>query len=187
MDSLDVVMTRVDLTGTLNHQLPEGFAMRPFSGDGDSKTWLRVLAEAHDHFRPKWDLFDKEFGHDLPAMGDRSFFLVSPCGRDIGTITAWYDRNYAGREWGRLHWVAIAKEFQGNGLAKPLIVFCIERMKQLGHARVMLTTQTNKTIAIKCYLDLSFAPDMTTPEAHRAWSIIAESVSHPVLDELLAS
>ena len=185
MDYLNVVMTMANIPETLEHQLPDGFSVRPFSGDRE--TWVAVQNAAHRQPDFQLELFDKEFGHDLSAMPERSYFLVSPDGRDIGTITAWYDRNYAGRQWGRLHWLAIAREFQGKDLAKPFIAFCIERMKQLGHSRVLLTTQTNKTVAIKCYLDLGFVPDMTTPDARRAWSIIAESVSHPVLDEALAS
>lgn len=183
MEFIQVVMVRPDLADLPQHELPAGYALRLYR-PGDKRSWLRIQRRAERFLDITGKTFDANFGDDLPAMEKRSFFLVSPDGRDIGTTTAWYDRNYAGKAWGRVHWVAIVPEFQGRGLAKPMLSAVMNRMKALGHRRAVLGTQTPRLPAIKVYLDFGFRPDMTTADADRAWRLVRERLPHPALKRL---
>ena len=116
--------------------------------------------------------FTKSFGGDLRAMERRCLFLVSPQGRDVGTTTAWYDRKYAGQAWGRIHWVALSFEVQGKGLSKPMMTEAMNLLNRLGHRRAILGTQAPRLAAIKLYLDFGFVPDMSVPDADRAWRMV---------------
>lgn len=108
-----------DLSDIPEYPLPEGYSMRLFR-QGDANTWVRVWQAAESILKElSRKTFDREFSRDLPAMPKRCLFLVSPDGRDVGTVTAWYDRNFAGKPWGRIHWVAIVPEFQGASSASP--------------------------------------------------------------------
>ena len=184
MEYILVIMLRDDLTNIPSHPLPEGFSMRGF-GEGDRRTWVQIENAAEPFIKITAETFDKEFGSDLPAMPRRCCFLVSPDGRDVGTITAWYERRYAGRRWGRIHWLAIIPEFQGRGLSKAMMTFAVERLRSLGHRRAILGTQTPRIAAIKTYLDFGFVPDMAAKDAPRAWSIVRDVLPHPILDEAL--
>lgn len=184
VEYIRLVMLRDDLAGIPEHPLPDGFSMRRF-GDGDRATWLRIEKAAEPYVNISDKTFDREFSGDLPAMGRRSRFLVAPDGRDIGTITCWYDRSYAGKRWGRIHWVAIVPEFQGRGLAKCMMTAAMKHLRSLGHRRGILETQTPRIAAIKVYLDFGFKPDMTAKDAHRAWTLLREKLSHPALDVAL--
>lgn len=183
MEFIHVSMVRPDMANIPQHALPAGFSFR-FYRPGDADTWVRIWQEAesilrlHPIDRP---LFDKEFGTDLPAMEKRCLFVVAPDGREVGTTTAWYDNEYAGKSWGRIHWVAISSDYQGKGLAKPMMTEAMNLMKRLGHGRAVLGTQTPRLAAIKLYLDFGFTPDMTTPDAARAWKLVQDVLHHPAL------
>ena len=185
MEYIPVTMLRQDLADIPQHPLPVGFSMRLFR-DGDGGTWSGVWQAAEPHKTMKAEMFEREFSHDLPSMPRRCYFLVSPAGRDIGTVTAWYVRSYRGRPWGLIHYVAIVQEFQGRGLAKPMVTVAMNRLRLLGHRRAMLRTQTPRIVAIKTYLDFGFVPDMTAKDAHHAWSLVREVLPHPVLGCALA-
>ena len=184
MEYIRVVMLRPTLTDIPQHPMAEGYSVRSYR-PGDRKTWVRVEKAADRFNKINGERFDREFGHDLPAMEKRCLFLLAADGREIGTATAWYDSNVAGKPWGRVHWVAIVPEFQGKGLAKPLMTAVMNLLKGLGHERAILTTQTPRIPAIKTYLDFGFVPDMTVDDARRAWSLVHQVLRHPTLDRVL--
>ena len=187
LEYVPVDMLWDDLSKVPQYPLPEGYSMRVFR-KGDADTWVRVEKAAEPFIKDmSGKTFDREFGHDLPAMSKRCLFLVSPAGRDVGTVTAWYDRNFAGKRWGRIHWVAIVPEFQGRKLCKPMLTVAMNRLRSLGHRRVTLNTQLLRIAAIKNYLDFGFRPDVRTAEALSAWSRFSQVLSHPLLDEALTS
>ncbi|MFB3891763.1 MAG: N-acetyltransferase family protein [Phycisphaerae bacterium] len=190
MEYIPVVMIRDNLRDIPQSPLPHGYSLR-FWRPGDAETWVRIWQESETLLREKEpslkahgvtrETFDKNFGDDLAAMTKRCLFVVAPDGRDVGTTTAWYDRNYAGKPWGRIHWVAISHDHQGKGLAKPMMTAAMNLMKRLGHRRAILGTQTPRLAAIKVYLDFGFVPDMTAEDAARAWKLIQDELHHPAL------
>ena len=173
-------MIRQSLNGLPQHGLAEGYSIRLFRR-GDAETWVRVEQESEPWGKIDRKTFDQNFGDDCDALARRQLFLVSPQGRDCGTVTSWYTRRYHGRAWGRIHWLAVAPQHRGKGLSKALMTAAMNRMRSLGHRRAMLVTDTRRLIAIKTYLDFGFAPDMRTPNADRAWRLIRKALDHPAL------
>jgi len=180
MEYIPVCMVREDLEGIPDYPLPAGYSMRLFR-PGDRKTWLRIERAAETFGRITGSLFDEEFGHAPAAMTKRCYFLVAPGGRDVGTIAAWYTRRHLGRPWGRIHYVAVEPAHQGRGLSRCIMTVAMKRLRSLGHRRAMLVTQTPRIAAIRTYLRFGFVPDPTSPQADRAWKLIAEHISHPAL------
>jgi len=183
IEYIPIVMIRPNLADIPQCPLPAGYRMRLFR-PGDRETWLAVEQASEVFISIAGQTFDDNFGHDLPAMEKRSFFLVAPDGSDVGTITAWYDRNYRGLPWGRIHWVAIRPEHRGKGLSKAIMAVAMNRLWSLGHRRAVLGTQTPRLPAIRTYLNFGFVPDMRTKDAQRAWSLVARHISHPAMKGL---
>jgi GNAT superfamily N-acetyltransferase len=104
--------------------------------------------------------------------------MVAPDGSDAGTITAWYDDNFQGRRWGRIHWVCIVPQHQRKGLCRPMMTAAMNHIKALGHERAVLGTQTPRLAAIKVYLDFGFVPDVGDDEARRAWRLVKQELPH---------
>ena len=94
-------------------------------------------------------------------MEDRSFFLVTDTGEEIGTITAWWNADWKGQEWGQIHWLAM------------------KRLKQL-HDRCFLGSSTARIAAIKVYLDFGFYPDLDDDGSQEAWTHIAAVLPRPI-------
>jgi GNAT superfamily N-acetyltransferase len=177
MEYLSIMMLRPTLADLPPANLPAGYAMRPFR-EGDQATWVRIQQASEPFLTISDEIFTQQFGFDLPAMAKRGLFLVAPDGRDVGTVTAWYQRSLHGRKWGRIHWVAIVPEHRGKGLSKPMTAYALHLMRRLGHRRAMLTTQAPRIPAIKTYLDLGFVPDMTMKDAEKAWGMVKEVIRH---------
>ena len=150
---------------------------------GDKAAWTG-LQRISDSLSNAGEVFDKVFGLDLPAMERRCYFLVSPDVEDVGTVTAWYDRNYQGRRWGLIHWVAIVPEHRRKGISKPMMTVAMNCLRGLGHRRALLRTATHRIPALKTYLDFGFVPDMTCKGAEHAWAMVREMVDHPTLSRL---
>ncbi|MCK4602994.1 MAG: GNAT family N-acetyltransferase [Phycisphaerae bacterium] len=183
MEYIQVIMLRESLDEIPQYRLPAGYGMRLYR-TGDKATWVRLQQASEQLIKITDRTFEGNFGSDLPAMPRRCHFLTAPDGRDVGTITAWYDRSYRGRRWGRIHWVAIVPEHRGRGLSKPMMTVAMRRLRSLGHRRALLTTQAPRLAAIKTYLDFGFWPDMTAHDAARAWKLIRKQLPHPMLASL---
>lgn len=183
MEYLPVVMNRENLQNIPQVPLPEGYTVRAYR-QGDRETWIRIWQAAEPFIKITGETFDSNFGGDLPAMPKRCLFIVAPEGSDVATITAWYDRNYRGRPWGRIHWVAVAPEHQGKCLSRGMMTLAMNRLRALGHRRATLGTQTPRLAAIRTYLRFGFVPDMTAKDAARAWGLVAKEIDHPALRRL---
>jgi GNAT superfamily N-acetyltransferase len=179
--NIDVWMVRRNLEEIPQFALPEGFEIRTYRpGDEDAWVWIHELADV-------WNVvtresFDRNFGYDLEAMKDRGFFLDAPDGRTIGTTTAWYDEDFHGKTYGRIHWVAIVPEFQGRGLAKPLLSAAMNRLAQ-SHDRCYLSTATPRLPAIHLYLNYGFQPFLHAEKCQEGWEWVRENLPHPLLEQ----
>ncbi len=116
---------------------------------------------------------------------NRMVFIEDANGRKVATATAYYDvtgRDQSGDGW--LHWVAVRREYQGKGLAKPLITHVLEIMRGFGHVHAKIPTQTTTWLACKVYLDLGFRP---IPEnaihSREGWQIVKALTNHAALEE----
>ena len=148
-----VVMTRADLENIPVFALPSGFSMRPYQA-GDDQTWWHIheladpLLMAH-----RGGSHRQFFGDDERELRARQMFLLAPDGQPIGTATAWSDSD----QLGRVHWVAIVPQFQGRGLAKPLVSRILILLRELGHTRAILDTSNQRPRAISLYQRMGFA------------------------------
>ncbi|MBQ8596156.1 MAG: GNAT family N-acetyltransferase [Lachnospiraceae bacterium] len=93
-----------------------------------------------------------------------------------------YGRDKSGAGW--LHWVAVRREYQGRGLAKPLISYVLSVMKDLGYTHAKIPTQTTTWVACKVYLDFGFAPVKENAVNSRdGWRIIKTLTNHNALSD----
>jgi len=111
----------------------------------------------------------------LRDLRQRLCYLLAPTGEVVGTGTAWFNNNFEGARWGRVHWLAIMPEFQGRGLAKPLMTSICRRLGELGHEHVYLSTSTARHAAIGMYLKFGFEPLIQSPEDAVVWREVLPS------------
>ncbi len=148
----------------------------------------RIWSGADDYETYDFDRFKEEFASDLSSMEKRCLFLVSPDGQDIGTATAWVEEDWfqeAPRLWARLHWIAIVPEFQGRGLAKPMLSAVMNLSKGFAFARALLYTESVRLPAIELCLDFGFVPNLSYPEGESAWALISAAMEYPRLQSLI--
>lgn len=175
--SLDLV--RETLNGIPDHGLPPGYSVRWFE-PGDEKLWVEVYSAAERYFEVTPELFAREFGHDAAALPARQFFLMDEGREAVATATAWWDEDYDGGAWGRVHWVAVVPGRQGRGLAKPLMTIVCRRLRDLGHTRACLTTSSGRVPAVNLYLKFGFVPNIRSEEELAAWQALAPWLTEPL-------
>ena len=120
----------------------------------------------------------------------RMTFLETDAGEKVGTANAWHDAS-PGRHPGLdpdaawLHWVAIRREHQGRGLAKPLVAHVLRLMEDYGYRHAYVPTQTTTWLAARLYLDLGFRPTAFSLERSPVgWSIMRRLTDHPALADV---
>lgn len=175
-------MLRADLRDILQYAFPEGYAMRSLR-PGEGTLWTEIQRDAECWETIGDGLFAAQFGDDAQVIGQRCFFITH--GSDaVGVISAWFEPDLYGQEWGRIHWVAIRPAYQGLRLAKPAMTHAMNTLAQW-HQRAFLDTSTARIPALKVYLDFGFTPDLTFANAERAWRLVKTHLPHPALDGIL--
>jgi len=181
MKNLGVTMIRKHMEEIPDIPFPKGFSVRNYR-PGEGHIWTRIQRAAEPFFEIDDDLFDREFSNHLKEMEDRSFFVITDDDEEVGTITAWWNSDWNGKEWGLIHWIAIHPDYQGRGLAKPAMTVAVKRLKQ-SHERCMLNTSTGRIVAIKVYLDFGFYPYLERDNSQEAWAEVTSVLEHPILKE----
>lgn len=166
-DSTNVVMIREHMRDIPQVAFPDGYGVRGMRRE-DIALWTDIQRDAEEFLTIGDNLFLGQFGDDLESIGHRCFIVTDPKGRGIGTISAWRSRNWRGKEWGRIHWVALRPSYQGKGLGKAMLTFAMNELAQY-HDRVYLDTDLKRIPAISLYLKYGFQPDRSTPEGERVW------------------
>jgi len=177
-DYIDVRMTRENLDDIPDCALPAGYAIRWYQS-GDEVLWLRIQSLADKYSKVTPNLFQEEFGTDTRVLSDRQCFLYDGDGNAVGTASAWFD-DEEDQLLGRVHWVAIIPQYQGKGLAKPLLAAVCNRLKSLGHNKTYLTTQTCRLPAINLYAKFGFIPVIESDADRQIWKELAKHVKYPV-------
>jgi len=173
---IDVKMIRENLDDIPECSLPAGYSIRWYR-PGYEKHWQAVQSLADEHTRVTPDLFQEQFGTDTQLLCERQCFLCDSEENIIGTATAWLD-NHDEKLPGRIHWVAIIPQQQGNGLAKPLLTIICKRLKELGHSKIYLTTQSIRIPAINLYAKFGFAPVIDTDGDREIWEKLQKYVKY---------
>ena len=149
------------------YALPEGYSLRRYQA-GDDETWTAIQADSDDINAVTLPWFRREFGEDEEVIGERMFFLCDGNGQAIGTASAWF-KYWREQSWGLVHWVAIVPEYQGQGLAKPLLSAVCQRLIALGHERCFLNSESTRIAAINLYLKFGFEPWRKTEQDEVVW------------------
>lgn len=166
--NLSVKMIRENLESIPEFTLPESYLLRWYRS-GDEAAWTQIQRRSDNLNQIATELFAQQFGLDTALLATRQCYLLDAEGAEIGTGTAWFDDEFEGRNFGRVHWVAIIPEYQGRGLAKPLMTAVCRRLRELGHERAYLSTSSARVKAIRLYLKFGFKPLIRNSEEREAW------------------
>jgi GNAT superfamily N-acetyltransferase len=177
---LHITMIRPNLRDYPRAELPEGFALRTYQ-PGDEAHWVTIHELADPDHYATLETFEMHFSN-REALADRMFYLTDPGGETIGTATAWWSPDYYGKNWGLVHWVAIVPEYQGQGLAKPLLTRVLDRLAR-SHERCFLVTASQRIPAIQLYLNYGFHPCYVDDTCPAEWEKVRLAINHPLLFE----
>ena len=176
-----VIMIRADMRNIPQAAFPAGYGIRSMTID-DIGLWTDIHRDAEPYLTIGDALFRDQFGDDLEAIRQRCFIMTDNRGLGVGTISAWYNREFHGHEAGRIHWVAVRPRCQGKGVAKAGLAYAMNRLAEW-HDRCYLVTSTERVGAIALYLNYGFRPDMTAANAAAAWGGLKLRLRHPALVE----
>lgn len=180
----ELLLKRDRLDDLPKYELPAGYRFVMYR-HGDRDNWIAIEHSAkelmgHSHGLDVWARY---FGWNEAELPERMVFIENEAGEKVATATAYFDifgRDQSGAGW--LHWVAVRREDQGKGLARPLIAYALRLMRSLGHSRAVIPTQTNTWLACKLYLDFGFYPIPENAERNRdGWRIMRALTDHPAL------
>ncbi len=164
-----IQMVRTHLNSIREHLLPVGYSIRWYQ-PGDELPWYEIQNKADIFNDITPELFEQQFGRDANLICQRQFYILDDNGAPIGTSSAWFGGSMRDNSWGRVHWVAILPEYQGRGLAKPLMSITCWRLNELGHSKAYLTTSPKRTAAIHLYLKFGFVPEISSEIDRKIWA-----------------
>ena len=151
----ELLMYYKDTSIYKKYSLPDGFHFE-FYKDGNMKDWINIHIESGEFcaieegimiFHDFYDTFIQE-------LNKRCIFIVDDkTNEKVGTATVSLLSKEEFGYNGAVDWVAIKKDYQGKGLAKPLIAKILETANELEHKGIILHTQTTTWLAAKLYLD----------------------------------
>lgn len=180
----ELMLERKTLSDIPEFPLPEGYRFA-FYKSGDRDAWIDIEKSAKEFksYEAGLKSWNEYFGGKDGELVRRMVFIETESGEKVATATAFYDihgRDKSGAGW--LHWVSVRREFQGNGLSKPLIARTLEVMRSLGYSHAKIPTQTTSWVACKVYLDFGFTPIPQNAERNRdGWRIVKALTNHPAL------
>ncbi|KRG15371.1 GNAT family N-acetyltransferase [Lederbergia galactosidilytica] len=133
------------------YTMPSGFHFRFYEREDDLGNWARIVTATKEFANETEAIgrFKKEFLPFKDQLFKRVIFIETKDGETIGTATAWFGM-WQKEELGRLHWVEILPDYQGQGLGKPLISKTMELLAQ-HHNKAYLKTQDTSEAAIHIY------------------------------------
>ncbi len=149
-----IIMELDSLATIPSFQLPPGFSIRPYI-PGDEQYWFNIHRLADKYSQITESLFSEQFGNDQRVLHQRQFYIIHN-DVPVGTASAWFKPEFKGGSYGQVHWVAIMPEYQGRGLAKPLLATILNRLRELGYDKAMLNTDTRRLIAVALYEKFNF-------------------------------
>lgn len=166
MDNFEVDMVHDDLAAAPVFHLPQNFSMETYRA-GREADWLNIheQSDQFNAFTPF--VFRDQFGDDDSRLSRCQIYLLNSSGEAIGTATAWINERTAYS--GRIHWVAILPQWQGQGLAKPLLSQVCQKLLEQGHTKSCLSTSTARVAAISLYLKFGFRPSIKSECDEMNW------------------
>ena len=179
----ELLMCYDDTSKYKKYELAKGFHYS-FYKPGDELDWVDIHIKSGEFTSIEQGLewFHKFYDYFLDDLYRRCIFIVDDeTNEKVATVTVSLLKK---KEYGyeaAIDWLAIKKEYQGRGLAKPLISKFIELSKELGYKKIMLHTQTTTWLAVKLYLDLGF--EILNKKEINGWNIIKTLTNHEKLSD----
>jgi GNAT superfamily N-acetyltransferase len=173
-----ILMEREHLDDIPECPLPPGYSAKWYE-PGDTESWIRIHEAAERYAEISEAVYVKEFGDDPGLLASRQCFLFDAQHAPAATATAWFDDDFHGRAYGRVHWVAVVPEHQGQGLSKPLLSLVLKRMVDLNHKRAYLCTSTARLPAVNLYEGFGFRPFLRSQEDTDHWSLLNPLLHRP--------
>lgn len=178
VDIDSIYMIKQDLGGLVYPLTNSDYSIRTYqAGTTDPRSWARIEVACNElpDMRTALDKFGRWTGQNEKILEDRCFFLIHKDEFEpVGTVTAWIGEVNQ-RPMGRLHWLAIAPEHQGKGLARPLVSAALHRLSQ-GSKSAYLKTQTRNKAAILLYFSLGFTPLIRHAGERGLWNDISREL-----------
>lgn len=181
-----LMLESYDVSNVTQYPLPAGYHFTYYR-PGDRDDWIEIEKSAKEFTSweqglSAWNTYYE--GHDEELI-NRLFFIETDSGEKVATATAYYDvlgKDTTGSGW--LHWVAVKREYQGRGLARPLISRTLRRLAELEYKRIVISTQTVTWVACKLYMDFGFKPTReSSSESLCGWRIMKALTNHPCLKD----
>lgn len=166
---LRIIMIRENLLDLPDYQLPQGYSFQWYL-PGMENDWVRIQEKSEPFLAVNYQYYEKEFGTRQEDLKQRQCFIRNNSGELVGTASAWFDSNFKGESYGRVHWVAIVPEEQGKKLSNCLLLAVLKKLIELNHSKVYLVTSSKRLAAIHLYLKFGFVPLLEKEEEIKAWS-----------------
>jgi GNAT superfamily N-acetyltransferase len=175
---MNLSMIRKNGAPVPQYELPQGFAIKPLMPDEGQK-YEKVLIDAGFTTQEINGLFERDFAPHTDKL-DRVLMLQDcKSGEYIGTTAAWFEPDWRGESWGKIHWVGISQMYQGKGLGKPLMTAAMNILVAR-HDQSYLITQPIRVKAIQMYLDYGFIPFVTEQEQVEGWKELEASLGKKI-------
>lgn len=169
--------------------LPQGYSFDTWH-PGLEEAWCQIQCSA-DHIENEEkarEIFKKEFLGRPEDAAKRCFYIFAPDGSPAGAGALWVGDLF-GEPLCHVHWIAVAEEHQGKGLAKALItrlMQCYHELAQTGD--IYLESQTWSYAALSIYDKFGFRPYLGPrpencddedfeAEQQRGWEIVRQKIS----------
>ncbi len=177
----ELLMVIDDLNSVPKFDLIEGYHVEFWGNDKDTDEWvdIHISTGEFNSLEKGKQYFNDFYQHFLNELVKRCFFIVEDY-TNIKVATATLSPS---EEYGYncvIDWLAVRKEYQGRGLARPLISLVCSLAQNLGYDKVLLHTQTHTWIAAKLYLDMGFMP-FNMQEDIKGWQILKTLTNHEKL------
>lgn len=169
LNKVNIVMKRENLDDMPVWDIQAGFTFRDYR-EGDMDTWIEIQSFCDTNTKFGEQKFISSFNNRLDLLPGRMAFICDDKGKAIATSTAWYENEQAGL----VHWVAVVPQYQGKGLAKPLLSHTLHKFTEFGCTSAMLRTQIFRIPAINLYLKAGFVPVINSQVDVDCWQAVNE-------------
>ena len=175
----EITMIREHLGEIESYELSDEYSVRWYQ-PGYEKLWMDIHLQSEKYISITPGFFEDKFGTDAQVLAERQCFIFDKDNNAIATATAWFDDNFNGQKYGKVHWVAIVPRMHGRGLAKPLLSIVYNKLRSLGHERAYLITANKRIAAVSLYLKFGFVPKINSPEELGVWRRLEKKLKYPL-------
>lgn len=139
---------------------PAGFVTRPFQPSVDEAAWLEVnnRAFAQHPEQGGWDLTTLRRREQEPWFNPEGFLLYEEAGQLAGFCWTKVHSDLT-PPLGEIYVLAVDPDFQGHGLARPLLIAGLRWLADAGLTMAMLYVDSTNEAALALYRRLGFSVD----------------------------